>query len=139
MPELHNQNPVKTTLDLTKRIAYGQPGQSGSDNMVLSVFAKELVWGSDFKKTTLDFTVAGYQDYTLEQYEMLEYITVKYTSSVGTFKVGTAAHDDLYVESSDENSAVLFIYKIASNASQRKIRITLTEPGEVNIKSVINL
>lgn len=77
MSELFNQ--TLAALDVTKRLAFGQPSQLGCDNILISAFITALQdLGLLNKVTSHAFDIADSSyDYTAARYEMIEEIIIK--------------------------------------------------------------
>jgi len=145
MNELFNQ-PL-SSLDVTKRLAFGQPSQLGCDNILISEFITELqnlglcniIVSSVFEVE--DVCVM----YTAERYQLIESIIIKGLAIGETVQIDAYVYDSitgLYnlttliaPETGQPQVFNISHYCSSANASERVVTITPSANCTVIIKS----
>lgn len=142
MPELFNQTP-ETTADVNKRLAFGEPSQTGAFNILISNFFIQikkylLGTGNANKITSYTFTASDYWTFEPDQYEMVLYINARFTTAT-SIKVGTLIDPEAYISETTNTSNNVGIYCDSPNVSDRSINIALNGSGLVTIISIKNV
>lgn len=121
--ELFNQ--TLAALNFAKRICFGEPGQTGCDNIVLSDFQKQI--GGRLITTQAFLVASVHFDYTPARYENVEKIILKGGASNISLNIKDYWDNDVYplteglshtIDTYDENPTsverVLKIYPTAN-------------------------
>ena len=142
MSELFNQTP-KTTADVNKRLAFGEPSQTGAFNILISNFLTQiknylLGTGNALKITTYTFTAADYWTYEPAQYEMVLFVNVRFGTAT-TIKVGNDGNLEAYISETTNTSTNPNVYCDSSNATDRNINISLNGSGVATVISILNV